>query len=247
MTSPHLPDALETPQEFAARLGLPFRNLSLLTRALTHRSYINEHPEAVEDNERLEFLGDAILDFVVGDWLYHHMPEMPEGRLTSLRAALVRNTQLAEFARQLGLGRALRLGHGEAGSGGRERYNVLGSAFEALVGALYLDQGLEAVQSFVEPLLTAGVKLILQENRDRDPKSLFQEYMQARGIGTPTYQIVDISGPDHEREYTVQALVGDTVYGEGKGPSKQYASKAAARNALENLRSKGQADRLGGR
>ncbi|RMF47880.1 MAG: ribonuclease III [Anaerolineae bacterium] len=229
-------DTLETPLEFAERLGLTFHNPSLLTRALTHRSYINEHPEALEDNERLEFLGDAILDFVVGAWLYHHLPEMPEGRLTSLRAALVRNTQLAEFARQLNLGQALRLGHGEAESGGRTRYNVLGSAFEALIGALYLDQGLEAVQTFVEPLLSEGVRLVLAENRDRDPKSLFQEHMQANGLGTPTYRIVDISGPDHERQYTVQALVNDTVYGEGTGPSKQAASKAAARDALQKLK-----------
>ena len=229
-------EARETPQEFAARLGVTFHNVSLLTRALTHRSYVNEHPEALEDNERLEFLGDAILDFVVGAWLYHHMPEMAEGRLTSLRAALVRNTQLAVFARSLRLGEALRLGHGEAESGGRERYNVLGSAFEAFIGALYLDRGLEAVQTFMEPLLKEAVERILRDNSDRDPKSVFQETMQGRGIGTPTYEIVEISGPDHARIYRVQALVNGQVYGEGTGPSKQSASKAAARDALEKLR-----------
>ncbi len=236
-------EARETPWEFAARLGMNFHNISLLTRALTHRSYINEHPDAIEDNERLEFLGDAILDFVVGAWLYHHMPEMAEGRLTSLRAALVRNTQLAVFARSLGLGDALRLGHGEAESGGRTRPNVLGSAFEAFIGALYLDQGLAAVQNFMEPLLKEAVERILRDNSDRDPKSIFQETMQARGVGTPTYEIVDISGPDHARTYRVRAVVGGQVYGEGQGPSKQSASKAAARDALENLQEQAAAGR----
>ncbi|MFN2197090.1 MAG: ribonuclease III, partial [Anaerolineales bacterium] len=140
----------ESPVDFNRRVGLSFNNLRLLTRALTHRSYLNEHPEAIEDNERLEFLGDAILDFLVGSWLYHHMPEMAEGRLTSLRAALVRNDRLAVFADEIDLGDALRLGKGEAESGGRHRASVLGSAFEALIGALYIDGGLDKVQTFVE-------------------------------------------------------------------------------------------------
>src|SRR5512133_3681620 len=143
----------ESPQELAQRLGLPFGDWLLLSRALTHRSYLNEHPEAVEDNERLEFLGDAVLDFIVGDWAYHRFPEMPEGNLTKIRSALVRNENLAEFSRRIDLAPALRLGRGEKSSGGETRYNLLGSAFEALIGALYLDQGLEAVKRFVNPLL----------------------------------------------------------------------------------------------
>ena len=122
----------------AGRLGLPFSNLSLLMRALTHRSYVNEHADASEDNERLEFLGDAVLDFVAGEWVYHRFPEMPEGDLTKMRSALVRNDQLASFARHLDLGRALRLGHGELTSGGLGRDGLLGLAFEAVIGALYL-------------------------------------------------------------------------------------------------------------
>lgn len=235
MTSKFL-DALESPREFCARTGLHFENMALLMRALTHRSYINEHPETLEDNERLEFLGDAILDFLVGDWLYHHMPEMDEGRLTSLRSALVRNTHLAVFARHLGLGKALRLGHGEDESGGRRREHILGSAFEALVGALYIDQGLDAVRTLLYPLLQVAVDKILKENLDRDPKSLFQELMQARGEGTPVYEVVDISGPDHARQYTVQTRVNGTLHGQGVGPSKQAASKAAARDALARLK-----------
>ncbi|MBI1854397.1 MAG: ribonuclease III, partial [Chloroflexi bacterium] len=143
----------ETPAELAGRLGLSFKNLSLLARALTHRSYINENPSALEDNERLEFLGDAVLDFIVGAWVYHHCPELPEGDLTRMRSALVRNEQLAEFARRLDLGQAMRMGRGEAASGGRGRDGLLGSLFEAVIGALYLDQGLSAAQDFMEPLL----------------------------------------------------------------------------------------------
>ncbi len=137
----------ETPEELANRLGLPFKDLLLLRRSLTHRSFINEHPESIEDNERLEFLGDAILDFLVGEWLYHRFPEMPEGDLTRMRSALVHTEQLADFARQLELGRGLRLGRGEVISGGRTRSALLCDEFEALIGAIYLDSGLNSVKT----------------------------------------------------------------------------------------------------
>ena len=135
----------ETPQEFAQRLGLVFDDWLLLSRALTHRSYLNEHSEALEDNERLEFLGDAVLDFVVGAWLYHRYPEMPEGDLTRMRSGLVYTEQLAEFARKIQLGNAMRLGRGETQSGGRSRSALLCDTFEALIGALYLDCSIEKV------------------------------------------------------------------------------------------------------
>lgn len=225
----------ESPLHFAQRTGLQFWNIRLLTRALTHRSYLNEHPEAMEDNERLEFLGDAVLDFVVGSWLYQHMPEMAEGRLTSLRAALVRNEQLAIFADDLELGNALRLGKGEAESGGRQRQSVLGSAFEALIGAIYVDRGLESVMAFVEPLLEDAVDGILVDNKDRDPKSILQEFTQANGLGTPSYITVSVSGPDHQRIYEVNVMVNDKIFGMGKGRSKQAATKQAAQHALEQL------------
>lgn len=225
----------ESPVEFNRRTGLEFQNLRLLSRALTHRSYLNEHPEAIEDNERLEFLGDAVLDFLVGAWLYQHMPEMAEGRLTSLRAALVRNDQLAVFAEEIDLGDALRLGKGESESGGRQRTSVLGSAFEALVGALYIDGGLEKVQRFVEPMLEDAVDFILLDNKDRDSKSRLQEYTQANGLGTPVYTPVSMSGPDHQRIYVVNVVVNDQVIGQGQGRSKQAATKAAATDALKRL------------
>ena len=226
---------LEAPEAFIERLHLQLNNQNIILRALTHRSYINEHPESLEDNERLEFLGDAVLDFLVGEWLYHHMPEMPEGRLTSLRAALVRNEQLAEFARLLKLGSALRLGRGEDESGGRERFNLLGSAFEALVGAIYVDQGLQAVRDFIEPMLEIAVAEILTENLDRDAKSILQEHTQSSGLGTPAYRTISVNGPDHQRIYEVEVVISGKVYGSGQGANKQAATKAAAHAALYAL------------
>src|SRR5512133_2013793 len=151
----------EAPQEFARRLRLPFSDWLLLSRALTHRSYLNEHTDALEDNERLEFLGDAVLDFVVGAWLYNRYPEMPEGDLTRMRSALVYTEQLAEFARQVELGSAMRLGRGEMAANGRERPALLCDCFEAVVGALYLDSGISAVLDFISPLLEEASEEIL--------------------------------------------------------------------------------------
>lgn len=235
MTELQTLETLESPAAFAQRVGLSFNNIRLLAQALTHRSYINEHLDAIGDNERLEFLGDAVLDFLVGLWLYHHLPEMAEGRLTSLRAALVRNEQLAEFARKLEVGNALMLGRGEAESGGRERYSVLGSAFEAIIGALYVDSDLEAVQAFVEPFLEEAVTSILVDNTDHDPKSRLQEHTQSKGMGTPIYESVSITGPDHQRKYVVNVLVNKQLLGTGAGHSKQAATKAAAQDALDKL------------
>jgi ribonuclease-3 len=228
-------ERLESPQEFNNRIGLGFKNTVLLTRALTHRSFINENPHALEDNERLEFLGDAVLDFVVGAWLYHHYPEMTEGELTLVRTALVRTEQLAAFARQLDLGRAIRLGRGEIVSGGRTRNALLCAGFEALIGGLYLDQGIEAVQVFFEPYLTQAVDQILVEGHPRDPKSVLQEWTQARGLHPPEYQTIKESGPDHEKVFTVEVTVNGVVDGVGKGYSKREASKVAAQHALDKI------------
>lgn len=223
----------EPASDLAQRLGLPFRRLSLLTRALTHRSYVNEHPEATQDNERLEFLGDAVLDFIVGAWVFHRFPEMPEGDLTKLRSALVRNERLAVFARHLDLGRAMRLGRGELASGGRERENLLGSTFEALIGALYLEAGLNAVESWVIPLLEDAREMVL--NEIQDPKSQLQEWTQAERIGTPAYHVIGTRGPDHARIFDVRVAVGEKIFGMGSGPSKQAAEQAAAADALAKL------------
>jgi ribonuclease-3 len=226
---------LESPQEFNNRIGLGFKNQILLTRALTHRSYINENPHALEDNERLEFLGDAVLDFIVGAWLYHHYPEMSEGDLTLVRTALVRTEQLAEFARLIDLGRAIRLGQGEIVSGGRLRDALLCAGFEALIGGLYLDQGIEAVELFFEPYLSRAVEKILVGGHPRDPKSLLQEWTQARGINPPEYETIKESGPDHEKIFTVEVRVADVVDGVGEGYSKREASKHAAQRALDQI------------
>jgi ribonuclease-3 len=225
----------ETPEAFARRVNLSFSNLGLLTRALTHRSYMNEHRDALEDNERLEFLGDAVLDFLVGAWLYNRFPEMAEGYLTRLRAALVGNQELAEFARQIELGSAMRLGRGEAEGGGRQRSALLGSTFEAVVGAIYLDQGIPTVRRFVEPILENAVQQILAARRDQDPKSLLQEWSQGRGYGPPLYRTVSDSGPDHDKCFEVEVVVNGKVYGRGSGHSKQVAAKGAAREALDSL------------
>ena len=215
------------------RLGLAFNDLSLLQRALTHRSYINEHPEhLLEDNERLEFLGDAVLDFVAGAWLYDRFPEMDEGRLTRLRAGLVRTETLAGFARRFGLGDALLLGRGEDESGGRDRQRNLCGAFEALIGALYLDQGMDVVRSFVEPLFNPALEDILRRAADKDAKSLFQEWSQATLGETPVYRTVASRGPDHAKVFTVEVLVGSTICGTGEGGSKASAAQEAARQAL---------------
>jgi ribonuclease-3 len=223
---------VEPASDLSRRLGLSFSNLSLLTRALTHRSYVNEY-SAVEDNERLEFLGDAVLDFTVGAWVYNRFPEMPEGDLTKMRSALVRNEQLAKFSRKLDLGRALRLGRGEASSGGHNRDNLLGSAFEALIGALYLDAGLSAVDKFVNPILEEVRESIL--NEIHDPKSQLQEWAQSQKYGSPHYHVVSTSGPDHAVVFEMVVEIAGIAKGHGSGTSKSYAEHAAAQDALKNL------------
>lgn len=223
-------------QDLQARLKLQFHNPALLQQALTHRSYLNEQAEeGVQDNERLEFLGDAVLDFVITDVLYQHYPHMPEGELTRLRAALVRTETLAQVAQELGLGDMLRMGKGEEISGGRVRRNILCDAFEALLGALYLDQGVLAAEHFAVPRLLPLVEYILAEGLHIDARSMFQEWSQATRNLTPVYRVVSEIGPDHEKEFTVEVLVGEEIAGEGKGRSKQTAAQAAARDALRQL------------
>lgn len=233
LTSTLVPRDFESIADLRQRLGLPFKNHSLLLRALTHRSYVNENPNSPEDNERLEFLGDAVLDFIVGAWVYHRFPEMPEGDLTKMRSAIVRNDQLARFARSIRLGGALRLGRGELTTGGKERDGLLGSAFEALVGALYLDAGLEAVEAFVHPLLEQSQDFILEEIHD--PKSVLQEWAQAEKLGAPQYFTVSSMGPDHAKVFEVEVRIQGVTYGRGHGSSKHIAARIAAQTALEAL------------
>jgi ribonuclease III len=224
-----------SPREISQQLGIKFNNILLLIRALTHRSYLNENPDALEDNERLEFLGDAVLDFLVGAWLYNRFPEMPEGYLTRLRSAIVRTDQLAKFAQELELGEFMRLGRGENEGGGREKPGLLCATFEALIGALYLDQGIDVVQKYIAPMLEEAAKQILSAQKDKDPKSLLQEWAQSQGFGTPLYRLVSAHGPDHAKVFEVEVLINNEKYGQGIGHSKQVATKAAARAALTAL------------
>jgi ribonuclease-3 len=232
MPDQEMPD-FESASALSRRLNLTFSNLSLLTRALTHRSYVNENPNSSEDNERLEFLGDAVLDFIVGAWVYNRFPEMPEGDLTKMRSAIVRNDQLAVFARHLKLGDALRLGHGEYATGGSHRAGLLGSTFEAVVGALYLDSGLGSVEAFVNPLLESIRESIL--SRIHDPKSQLQEWAQAQKLSTPYYRTIKMTGPDHAKEFEVDVVIDERVVGKGIGTSKHTAQQAAAADATKNL------------
>lgn len=218
--------------ELEAHLQIEFKDKELLERALTHRSYLNENQDVTRDNERLEFLGDAVLDFIVGEYLFHHLPDMPEGELTALRAALVRAPTLADFANQLEIGRFLRLGLGEDESGGRQRIPLLCASFEAVVGAIYLDQGLPAAQQLTEKLIEPTLAHIRAESLHIDAKSEFQVWAQATFNITPRYEVVTVSGPDHARQFVLQVMVGDKVWGEGQGSSKQVAAQAAARTAL---------------
>jgi ribonuclease-3 len=226
-------EELSASQAFLQRHDLPPLPRALFDRALTHRSYLNEHPNALEDNERLEFLGDAVLDFLVGAWLYQHFPEMKEGELTRMRSALVRTEQLAAFSLETGLAPLMRLGRGESEGGGYSRPSLLCATFEALIGALYLSAGLEAVSRFIEPLLQRATVTILDEHKNLDPKSLFQEWVQGQGLGTPVYRTLSASGPEHEKRYEVEVMVGKQSYGRGFGLSKQAAAKDAAQNALD--------------
>lgn len=204
---------------------------------MTHKSYAREHPEVPGDNERLEFLGDAILTFLCGEFLFARYPNCSEGELTPLRASLVDATQLGKFAEQLGLGNYLRLGRGVEGSAGRQNPRLLSSAFEALVGAYFLDQRsrIEPVRDFVFPLFEAVVDKLADPTHNVNEKSALQEWSLARSSVIPAYEIVAESGPDHAKEFVAEVRIATTVYGKGSGRRKQDAEKAAARDALQRL------------
>ena len=214
-----------------------FQNAALFTQAMTHKSYARENPQAGSDNERLEFLGDAILTFLCGEFLFARYPTRPEGALTPLRASLVDATQLGKFAEQLSLQTHLRLGKGVEGSGGRTNSRLLSSAFEALVGAFFLDQRsrIEPVRDFVFPLFESVVDVLADPTRNVNEKSKLQEWSLGQSGIIPTYDIVSESGPDHAKEFTAVVCINEQVFGRGQGRRKQDAEKAAARDALTQL------------
>jgi ribonuclease-3 len=215
--------------------GLVFNNPGLAVRAVTHSSFANESPEGGEDYERLEFLGDAVLDYLAAYWLYQHFPELSEGDLTRMRSALVRTESLAAFAQQIGLRQIVRIGKGERLAGGEQRATILCGVFEALTGAIALDQGMEKAYAFVGPLFHQEAARVLEHLASSDSKSLFQEKAQAKYGVTPGYRVVDMTGPDHDRQYTVEVLVDGRSFGIGVGNNKQAAAQDAARQALEKL------------
>ena len=218
-------------EEIQEILGIHFRDPQLLTLALTHRSYIYEAPGLGQSsNERLEFLGDSILALISADFLYHTYPDLSEGELTDVRAVLVRTETLAQFATEATLGRFLRMGKGEQSSGGSPR--VLASAFEAVLGAIYLDQGLEAACGFLLPHLQPIAQTIVSKRLFKDNKSRFQELAQAHDGITPAYRLASQEGPSHNREFTVEVVLGDTIAGIGHGRNKQTAEQDAAHDAL---------------
>ena len=219
--------------QFEEVLGIAFQDSSLLRLALTHRSYVYETPgAALATNERMEFLGDSILALISADFLYRTFPTLTEGELTDVRAVLVRTETLATFARELAVGDHLRMGKGEQGT--KESPRVLASAFEAVLGAIFLDQGLERVQQFLLPKLEPIANNIVEKRLFKDSKSLFQEVAQARESITPSYRLANQEGPSHNRTFTIEVMLGDTVAGRGQGRNKQTAEQEAARNALES-------------
>lgn len=214
-------------------LEIHFKNHKLLKLALTHRSYIYETVGVGQSsNERLEFLGDSVLALISADFLYRTFPELTEGELTDVRAVLVRTETLANFAQEINLGKFLLMGKGEQNTGGGKR--VQASAFEAILGAIYLDQGLAAAQHFLIPRLEPLAHTIVAKRLFKDNKSLFQELAQAHDGITPAYRLVGHEGPSHNREFTVEVLLGEKVAGQGQGRNKQTAEQEAARNALES-------------
>lgn len=220
-------------QEFAKdKLGFEFQNIELLLTAFTHRSYVNEHKKSTkEHNERLEFLGDAVLELVVTHYLYMQFSE-PEGVLTSWRSALVRTESISEAGMKLGYEPLLRMSRGEKRGSDRARAQILANSFEALIGAVYLDQGYEAAKQLIEEYIVSKLEGILDAGSWRDPKSHLQEVSQSVDNLTPQYRVLEEIGPDHEKIFRLGVYVGETLMGVGEGPSKQIAQQQAATAAL---------------
>jgi ribonuclease-3 len=213
-------------------IGVKFKNRDLLLTAFVHRSFLNENKSFKEHNERLEFLGDAVLELVVTEFLYNNYNN-PEGDLTNWRSALVKTESISEAAKKLGYEHYLHMSRGEATSSGRARQLILANCFEAVCGAIYLDQGLPAARKFLEENLLVNLPKIIDEKLYIDPKSNFQELAQEKEGITPHYEVISEVGPDHDKKFTVAVRVGDKRWGKGEGASKQLAQQAAACDALK--------------
>lgn len=211
------------------------KNTKLLEEALTHRSYLNEVKIKVPSNERLEFLGDSILSFIVSCYLFTKYPDFNEGKLTNLRSLLVNTKMLAELAKECDLGSRLRLSKGEEESGGRNNQSLLADTFEAFLGALFLDKGIEEVTTFVHATVIPQADEFIQKNLLKDPKSRFQEFVQSKKLGSLHYRVTLEEGPAHARKFTVGVYVNEELLGQGTGKSKQEAEEQAASSALLKL------------
>ena len=226
-------------EEFAKeKLGFQFNDINLLVVALTHRSYVNEHKSAHEHNERLEFLGDAVLELVSSDYLFRNY-DYPEGVMTAIRAALVRTESIGDAGKELGYEPLVRLSRGEAHGSERAHDVILADCFEAVIGAIYLDQGYEAAREFIAKHILSKTDMVIEEGLWRDPKSYVQELAQKADGVTPVYKTLKEEGPDHDKLFTVGLYVGNALKGTGTGHSKQEAQTAAAREGVKKYRAAG--------
>ncbi len=223
-------------KELQKKISYEFKNTDLLNEALTHRSYLNEHAEwKVSHNERLEFLGDAVIELVITEELFNRYPEKEEGWMTSVRAALVNYVTLAEVSRGLGIDGAVLLSRGESKDTGRAREVILANAYEAIVGAVYQDGGYLPAKKFINQSVTVRLEDVIRNALHVDAKSLLQERVQASFKVTPVYKVLSSEGPDHKKQFTIGVYFGDKLMAQGTGPSKQDGEVEAARKALETL------------
>lgn len=226
-------------KEVEKKLGLKFEDSNLLKNALTHRSYLNEsREEDLQNNERLEFLGDAVLELIISTELYLKYPQKTEGRLTSIRSALVRTESLAEESRILDVGKHILMSKGERDSGGTDKDFILANTYEALLGAIYLDRGLKECEKFVKRTVLKKLPRVIRDELFIDPKTKIQELVQAKYKVTPTYEVIKEQGPDHDKSFTVVLKVGNKVMARGSGLSKQKAEEEAAQKAIDILEKK---------
>lgn len=222
-------------EKFEKIIKVQFKNINLLRQALVHRSYLNENPKSgLEDNERMEYLGDAVLELIVTEYLYRHYKN-PEGDLTAWRSSLVNSKMLSDIASTLSINDYLYLSKGEMKDTGRARAYILANAFEALIGAIYLDRGYDASKKFVEENLIPRLKDVIEGKLYKDPKSFFQEEAQDRRSVTPSYRLIADWGPDHDKHFRIGVYLGSELIAEGEGKSKQEAEQDAAKNALEKM------------
>lgn len=217
-------------------LDIEFKDISLLDRATTHRSYLNENVEEnLKNNERLEFLGDAVLELIVSEYLFNQYPKREEGELTSFRAATVRTTTLAETSRELGFGEFLKMSKGEEESGGKDKDYLLANLFEAILGAIYEDKGYDICKKYLYRVLIPKIDNIVENRLDIDPKTKLQEVTQSLYKETPVYDVIKEKGPDHDKIFTVKAKISSKDLGVGEGTSKQKAEEDAAEKSLKML------------